>query len=237
MMNSLKTYRSIAVSLVFLLLFAGAAFAQVKVDRSGDRVVIAGTAYYIHTVKKGETVYSVSRAYGISTQDLLRENPAAGEGLKEGQSIRIPERLVDTAQSSVAPETPRQPVNEVQVEAFESRRPRQPQRRRGRFGRMDAVEEAQLVRIEALGTERKARHARRPQRRPLPDRYHRAAACRRRASMRWCGTASSAARRGCRRKPTSIARIAARLRIRPAGASHRTPRRRRSRTTSIKARA
>ena len=112
MMNSLKTYRSITVSLVFLLLFAGAAFAQVKVDRSGDRVVIAGTAYYIHTVKKGETVYSLSRAYGISTQDLLRENPAAGEGLKEGQSIRIPERLVDTAQSSVAPETPRQPVNE-----------------------------------------------------------------------------------------------------------------------------
>lgn len=111
-MKIFKRYRFIAVFLATLLYLSTAALAQVKVDRSRDRVVISGVAYYIHAVKKGETVYSVARAYGIAAQDLLRENPSAGEGLKEGQSIRIPERLVDTAPAANIPEIPQRPRNE-----------------------------------------------------------------------------------------------------------------------------
>lgn len=111
-MNILTKYRTIPVSVAILLLFATAAVGQVRVDRSRDKVVISGVNYYIHAVKKGETVYSVARAYGITVQDLVRENPAAAEGLKEGQSIRIPEKLVDTTPALTTPEIAQGPRNE-----------------------------------------------------------------------------------------------------------------------------
>ncbi len=66
--------------------------AQVVVERSADKVIISGTTYYIHQVKKGETPYSISRAYGITVEELTRENPPALYGIKEGQTLRIPYR-------------------------------------------------------------------------------------------------------------------------------------------------
>src|SRR5512133_2681406 len=64
--------------------------AQVPVEISQEKVIISGTQYYIHQVRKGQTSYSISRAYGISTQDLTTENPQAVYGIKEGQILRIP---------------------------------------------------------------------------------------------------------------------------------------------------
>jgi LysM repeat protein/ABC-type branched-subunit amino acid transport system substrate-binding protein len=74
--------------------------SQVAVERSKDKIVISGVTYYLHTVKKGETIYSISRAYGITTEELIKENPPAVNGLKEGQSIRIDASLVASATTS-----------------------------------------------------------------------------------------------------------------------------------------
>ncbi|MBN1108234.1 MAG: LysM peptidoglycan-binding domain-containing protein [Bacteroidales bacterium] len=63
--------------------------SQVAVERSTNKVIISGTPYYIHVVKKGETAYSVAREYGITVEELTRENPPALYGLNEGQSLRI----------------------------------------------------------------------------------------------------------------------------------------------------
>ena len=68
--------------------------SQVPVERSKDKVIISGVAYYIHQVKKGETAYSISKAYGITVEELTRENPPAVYGIKEGQILRIPVNLV-----------------------------------------------------------------------------------------------------------------------------------------------
>ena len=111
-MDILRKYISLQALLAILLFFTVSAGAQVRVDRSGDKVVISGVTYYIHTVKKGETLYSVSKAYGMNTQDLIRVNPAAGEGLREGQNLRIPERLVDSEPSATVPEVVQGPRNE-----------------------------------------------------------------------------------------------------------------------------
>src|SRR5664280_2677295 len=48
-------------------------------------------------VKKGETAYSISKAYGITVEDLDRENPPAVYGIKDGQTLRIPVSLVTDA--------------------------------------------------------------------------------------------------------------------------------------------
>ena len=63
--------------------------SQVTVERSPEKAVISGIPYYIHTVKKGETAYSISRAYGITASELLLDNPAAGTVLKEGTRLKI----------------------------------------------------------------------------------------------------------------------------------------------------
>ena len=77
--------------------------AQVVVERSTDKVIISGIAYYIHYVKRGETAYSISRAYGITVDELTRENPPAVYGVKEGQSLRIPVKEIKEGQK-VQPE-------------------------------------------------------------------------------------------------------------------------------------
>src|SRR4030042_4611972 len=90
--------------LFFFFLIALQSGAQVVVERSVDKVIISGTAYYIHYVKKGETAYSISRAYGITVDELNRENPPALYGVREGQTLRIPGR--DIPESQPVPQEP-----------------------------------------------------------------------------------------------------------------------------------
>jgi LysM repeat protein/ABC-type branched-subunit amino acid transport system substrate-binding protein len=88
--NSIKTL----TILIFVLICDNTINSQVVVERSKDKVVISGVAYYIHQVKKGEFPYSIAKAYGITVEDLTRENPPAVYGTKEGQTLRIPASLV-----------------------------------------------------------------------------------------------------------------------------------------------
>ena len=80
--------------LTVLLLFNNIVYSQVVVVRSKDRVTISGIPYYVHQVKKGETAYSISRAYGITVEELTKENPPAVYGINEGQVLRIPVRSI-----------------------------------------------------------------------------------------------------------------------------------------------
>ena len=86
-------FRSLAILFV-ILTFSLQSWSQVTVERSNDKVVISGVTYYLHLVKKGETIYSISRAYGLTTGELIKDNPSVASGLKEGQSLRIRADLV-----------------------------------------------------------------------------------------------------------------------------------------------
>jgi LysM repeat protein len=95
-MNRKVTYRTF-ISFFILLVFSILVWSQVPVERSKDKIVISGVTYYLHIVKKGETIYSISKAYEITSEELTRENPPALNGLKEGQSLRIPEKMINSA--------------------------------------------------------------------------------------------------------------------------------------------
>jgi LysM repeat protein len=45
----------------------------------------------VHTVAAGETLFSISRNYGFSVDDLIRFNPGLTTDIQPGQQIRIPE--------------------------------------------------------------------------------------------------------------------------------------------------
>jgi LysM repeat protein/ABC-type branched-subunit amino acid transport system substrate-binding protein len=91
---SLKTRSYIFV--LFLLYICRQLNAQVQVQpvevkRSQEKTIINNRIFYIHTVVKGQTLYSISRAYEVSQDDIIRENPGLDAAtLKEGQAIRIP---------------------------------------------------------------------------------------------------------------------------------------------------
>lgn len=64
--------------------------AQAQVERSTEKIVIEGKKYYIHTIQSGHTLYSISKAYGVSVDEINAANPDIEEKLKLGQTIKIP---------------------------------------------------------------------------------------------------------------------------------------------------
>jgi len=71
----------------------------VEVRRSSEKVMIGGKLFYVHTVHEGQTVYSISRAYGVSEQDILNANSGILINMiKPGQAIKIP--IIDETQPS-----------------------------------------------------------------------------------------------------------------------------------------
>jgi len=63
---------------------------QLKAIRSSVVEQKDGKSYYIHTVKKGQTLYMISKAYGVEVNDIITENPAVKEGLKADQTLWVP---------------------------------------------------------------------------------------------------------------------------------------------------
>ena len=66
----------------------------VKVQKSTQKVKIGSKFYYIHIVQKGETLFSISKAYGVSQADIAAENPDIYQGLKSDQALKIPALLI-----------------------------------------------------------------------------------------------------------------------------------------------
>lgn len=65
-------------------------FAVNPTGRSHSIVYINGAKYYVHTVKAGETLYSLSKIYGVDLESITKHNPSAIDGLKLDQTLKIP---------------------------------------------------------------------------------------------------------------------------------------------------
>ena len=75
--------RSFLITLAFTLVGAlSAALAQ-------EVVVVNGVKYVVHDVVKGETLYSLSKRYGVTVDDIISANAVLTDGLKAGQRIKI----------------------------------------------------------------------------------------------------------------------------------------------------
>ena len=73
----MKKTRHILFTALFILA-ATVAFAQ------------TGT-FFTHTVKKGDTLYSLSNTYGVTIDDIVKHNPGSDKKLTLGQKLRIPQ--------------------------------------------------------------------------------------------------------------------------------------------------
>ncbi len=76
--------------LILVLFTVASAFAQTPIEVSKEMVKIEGKNFYVHYVKKKETLYSLSKAYGVTTDMIVKNNASLATGLKEGAIIYIP---------------------------------------------------------------------------------------------------------------------------------------------------
>ncbi len=90
--------RILTATLLLTSLSAGAVEVMPDIEQSKVIVFISGKKYYVHTVKQGNTLYSIAKAYGISEEEIKQHNPSVANGLKIGQSVRIPVSEKSTAQ-------------------------------------------------------------------------------------------------------------------------------------------
>ncbi len=72
----------------FLLFFSVVSFAQIEISKETE--LYNGKLYYIHLIKPGQTVYSIAKAYQVSTDDIFEANSFAQNGIQPGQYLKIP---------------------------------------------------------------------------------------------------------------------------------------------------
>ena len=79
------------ITVCFLLTtVAASAVEYMPVDKSPVIVFINGKKFYVHTVKSGDTLFSIAKAYNV-TEALLKEvNPNCVDGIRIDQTIKIP---------------------------------------------------------------------------------------------------------------------------------------------------
>ncbi len=92
--------------LVIMLLTAELAAqvpAPVAVEISTQKIVVEGKVYYMHQVVKGQTLYSISKAYNVTVDQLTRSNEIPPNGIKEGQMLKVPANVTASTSSVTAP--------------------------------------------------------------------------------------------------------------------------------------
>ena len=90
--------RYLAILLWTLVSLAGAApglsaqdYPPVPVSISRSQVNMNGKTYYVHIVLERQTIYGITKAYGVTEEDLNAANPLlAREGLKAGMVLYVP---------------------------------------------------------------------------------------------------------------------------------------------------
>ena len=94
--------------LLILFLFLSQAFTcsyALPYDSIGLRKE-GNLTFIIHRVEQGETVYSLSRRYGVTQDMLIRDNLMIRNGLKVGDELKIIVRSSELHESEARPEGP-----------------------------------------------------------------------------------------------------------------------------------
>ncbi len=73
------------------------------IDISGEKIVSGGKTFYMHEIQKGQTLYSIAKAYRVTILDIDRENSIPPGGIQAGQVLKIP---ASSALSVVEEQTP-----------------------------------------------------------------------------------------------------------------------------------
>jgi ABC-type branched-subunit amino acid transport system substrate-binding protein/LysM repeat protein len=105
-------FRNILIVFCVLLFFISTEIKAQEIKKSTKTETIEDKKFYLHTVEKGQTLFSIAKAYEVSKNDIILENPELIDGLKDNIVIKIPFVKKENAASSKPMQT-----NEHKVES------------------------------------------------------------------------------------------------------------------------
>lgn len=81
----------LGLGLLFLLPLGQGLLAQSPTIKKSDKIeTIDGKKFYVHSVEKGQTLYSIAKTYSTTVDIVLSNNPDAVDGLKANDKLKIP---------------------------------------------------------------------------------------------------------------------------------------------------
>jgi len=92
--------------------------APVPVEISKQKIASEGKVYYMHQVMKGQTLYSISRAYNVTVDQVSGANDIQDNGIQEGQMLRIP---VNGSSQAAVTQTSTKPKEQTEPQSSNSR--------------------------------------------------------------------------------------------------------------------
>lgn len=103
----------------------GAAEAQNIVQLSNRTITVRGELYLLHTVRKGETLPMIAKAYAVSREEILKANSLTRETLRAKQTLLIPQHgkrppvaSVEAGKPARQPEAQRRVLQEASEAAY-----------------------------------------------------------------------------------------------------------------------
>ncbi len=106
------------LAILIALALPAALYGQVPVDISSQKIISGGKVYYMHPVLKGQTLYSISRAYKVTIDDITRTNVISPRGIQTDQVLKIP-----ASEAVAAPKPQPQPQPQPQASTRAATRP------------------------------------------------------------------------------------------------------------------
>ena len=61
----------------------------------------AKSGYFLHTVTKGQSLYSISSMYNVTIDDIVRLNPGSDKQIREGAALKIPQAATTNSDKPV----------------------------------------------------------------------------------------------------------------------------------------
>lgn len=89
------------ILVIILVALSFSAYAQTE---GLKKETINGKEYYLYPVEQGNTLYSISKKFNVSLQDISNANPEVEKGLSVGQIVKIP--ITDAPKQETTTELP-----------------------------------------------------------------------------------------------------------------------------------
>ena len=85
----MKNYRIIFI-FIFFLFFDLAFISAQEIEKSSKTEFIGQKYYYIHTLKQGQTIYSIAKVYAVDLDQIYEANPELKNSVQAGVVVKVP---------------------------------------------------------------------------------------------------------------------------------------------------
>jgi LysM repeat protein len=76
-----------------------------QISISNEIIEENGTKFYLHTIEKGQTIYSIAKTYKVDVEDIYKYNEWAKDKIKIGEKLKIPFPKSDITKSKILYDT------------------------------------------------------------------------------------------------------------------------------------